>query len=728
MTKKSLNKYRMTWVRSFLLTITIVLAVFLIIFLYVLLLTRQEELERNYSESQFLKNVLDDKFRSAAYLSADILYRPASLFPEEENETVYNSLNAYRLVGEMQSHKVSHSEIEDIFVYYPNSDIIVGTYGVRTSRTYYYLQGTTSEGYETWQKELLNNKNIGYMLYKPTNSKTTEPQLILCNSLYLNEKNNCRIFLKIRQGAIEQVLSQANTDNFHQFAALVDKDNNIYSSYGDKKLFLSCNNLEKSGSVNGYQVTVQSSLLDVFKYITISDKSQVQQLSGKISLMLVAGVLVSGIASIIAAFYFSGRNAKPVSKILNRIADSEPEGDAFDYIGKTIDNLMQYNSTITEQLERQQRITATSFLPLIFNGERHDESFLTSFAAIYGVDFAFPYYGVLVTRFSQAQTAATVMNHIIDWVLHYQNENFDVTCGVVNGNAVCLMNWDSDDNDVDDAPMFHFSSALCDLMQENSYQFRIGVGGMYQKLSNIHLSYSEALYVLDKYDQLLCFYDICPNKLGDDTNGTMYYEYQRKILERNYQSAYLSLHELLEENLFNCTPAVYKHRKSALLQILHEAVSREVSDKSFAEKNEQKCLSLLYAEVEPKQLEINLGEIFKVLIGLTTQPQESGSSVAVKAASIIDRNFSDPTLGLSCIASQLNVTGPYLSRAFKQEYPLGMSEYISKVRIEHAKALIIKGELSVKTIALKVGFSSDVNFIRVFKKLENTTPGKFASN
>lgn len=727
MNKKSINKYRMSWVRSFLLTITIVLAIFSIIFLYVLQLTRQEELERNYSESQFLKNVLDDKFRSVAYLSADILYRPASLFPETENESVYNSLNAYRLVGELQSHKVSRSEIEDIFVYYPTTDLIVGTFGVRTSKAYYYLQGGTSEGYSDWHKDLLNDSANGYMLYKPADSTDNKPQLILCNSLSLDETNKCRIFLKIRQSAIQEVLSQANTDNFHQFAALVDKDNNVYSSYGDNELFLSCTSFEKSGLFDGYQITVQPSLLSVFKYITISDKSQVQQLSGKISFMLIGGVFISGIASILAAFYFSDRNAKPVRKLLNQISGSEPEGDAFDYIGKTIDNLKEYNSAITEQLERQQRITATSFLPLIFNGERHDEGFLTSFAAIYGVDFAYPYYSVLVVRFSQESEAVNTMNDIIEWTLHNQNQHFDVTCGVVNGNAVCLMNWDSDE-DAADAPMFHFAGALCDWMQKKGYNFRIGAGGMYQKLSNIHLSYSEALYVLDKYDQLLCFYDICPNKMGDESNGTIYYEYQRKILERDYQTAYLSLHELLKDHLFNCTPAAYKHRKSALLQIVHEALSREISGRNLAEQTEQQFMSLLFSEVEPKQLEKNLGEIFKVLIELTTQPQESGSSIAVKAALMIDRCFADPTLGLSSIASQLNVTGPYLSRAFKMEYPLGISEYISKVRIEHAKELIMRGDMSVKTIALRVGFSSDVNFIRVFKKLENTTPGKFASN
>lgn len=723
MSKKGLNRYRLSWIMSFLLTITIILAVFLMIFFYVLNLTRKEEIERNYSESQFLKNVLDDKFRSIAYLSADIMYRPAALMPHEDNEPIYNSENAYRLVNEMQSHKVSHSEIEDIFVYYPLSEIIVGTHGVRTTEAYHYLQSGSKEGFEAWKTNLLNESPNGYFIYQENNKM----QLILGNSLTINENNKCQIYLKINQNAIKDILAQANAENFHQFAALVDEDNKIYASYGDDELFLICGDAKSSAQIKNYYVTVQPSILNILKYVTISDKSQVQQLSGKISFILLVGVLTSGIASVLAAIYFSNRNAKPVSKLLSHIPGTEPEGDAFDYIGKTIDSLMECNSAITEKLEHQQSITAASFLPLIFNGDRHDDSFLTSFAAIYGVDFAFPFYGILVVRFAENQTATDNINEFVEWNLHYRNEHFDTTCGVVNSSAVCLMNWDSEENELPDAPMFHFSGALCDWMQEKGFTFRIGVGGTYQKLSNIYSSYSEAIFVLDKYRMQLCFYDICPHKLGNGASGTVYYEYQQRLLERDYEAAYTSLHELLDDHLFNCTPATYKYRKSSLLQLIHETLCREVVGKEQANVIEEQCLSLLFADVESTQLEQNISLVLKKIIELTSQPHEAVHSIVEKAKQIIDTNYADPTLGLSGIATQLNITGPYLSRAFKQEYQQGISEYISRMRIDHAKELIVRSDLSMKTIALRVGFSSDVNFIRVFKKLENTTPGRFSN-
>lgn len=722
MEQKSVGKYRMTWMRSFLVTVTIVFAIFLAVFAYVLQLTKAEEIDRNASESEFLVNVLDDKFRSVSYLATDLLYRPATLFPQEEGESILNASNSYRLVSELQSHRVSHSEIEDIFVYYPESDAIVGTFGVRKAESYYYLQNGTNESFEEWRKQLLEQAPNGYFLYRPGNEAQEENQLILCNTLTLNPQRSCRLFLKIRQNSIEEILAQAIDGTLHQFAALVDEKNNVYASYGNKESF-------RSAQSDDGQIFIESSILGVLRYITVSDKGQVQKLSGQITVFLVFGVIFSGIASLLAAWYFSTRNTKPITQLLQRIPDVEQESnDAFDSIGRAFEHLLQSNTAITEQLDRQQHMTASSFLSLIFQGEQRDENLLTSLAGIYGVDFAYPFYAVLAVQLTEETSPAVTMTDIVMWVMDYRGERLNATCGLVDGRVVCLVNWDSDETDSPDTPVFHFSGALSEWMKGQKIPCRIGAGGLYQKLSNIYLSYSEALYVLDKYQQQLCFYDTCPHKLGDDTNGAVFYEFQRRILERDYGQAYQMLHELLEEHLANCSPVIYKYRKSALLQLVHDAVRREISGKDYADVIELQCTKLLFSEFSPQQLEKNLGEIFGILIELTTHPQETEHSSAVKAKHTIDRIYSDPTLGLASLASQLNVTGPYLSRAFKKEYQQGISEYINKVRIGHAKELILRGNLNMKEIALRVGFSSDVNFIRVFKKYENTTPGRFNSS
>ena len=47
---------------------------------------------------------------------------------------------------------------------------------------------------------------------------------------------------------------------------------------------------------------------------------------------------------------------------------------------------------------------------------------------------------------------------------------------------------------------------------------------------------------------------------------------------------------------------------------------------------------------------------------------------------------------------------------------------MNQLRIEQSKILILNTRKNIKEIAHDVGFSSDINFIRVFKKMENQTP------
>lgn len=96
--------------------------------------------------------------------------------------------------------------------------------------------------------------------------------------------------------------------------------------------------------------------------------------------------------------------------------------------------------------------------------------------------------------------------------------------------------------------------------------------------------------------------------------------------------------------------------------------------------------------------------------------------IAEQAKAFVDENFCDPMMGLYYVAAKLEVGNSYLSTAFKNRYTVGIIQYINTLRIEKAKEYILKTDLNIKQIAQLVGFSSDISFIRVFKKYANTTP------
>lgn len=68
---------------------------------------------------------------------------------------------------------------------------------------------------------------------------------------------------------------------------------------------------------------------------------------------------------------------------------------------------------------------------------------------------------------------------------------------------------------------------------------------------------------------------------------------------------------------------------------------------------------------------------------------------------------------------------PYLSRIFKEETGSTFQEYVSAVRIEKAKQLILRGDLRLSDIALMVGYEDQSYFTKVFRRLVGCSPSQF---
>jgi AraC-like DNA-binding protein/ligand-binding sensor protein len=82
-------------------------------------------------------------------------------------------------------------------------------------------------------------------------------------------------------------------------------------------------------------------------------------------------------------------------------------------------------------------------------------------------------------------------------------------------------------------------------------------------------------------------------------------------------------------------------------------------------------------------------------------------------------------LKLSQIASLYFVHPQYLSRLFNKEVRMHFTEYVNRVRLEHAKRLLLESDESVLNIALSVGYNNVTYFNTVFKKHTRVTPRQY---
>lgn len=98
-------------------------------------------------------------------------------------------------------------------------------------------------------------------------------------------------------------------------------------------------------------------------------------------------------------------------------------------------------------------------------------------------------------------------------------------------------------------------------------------------------------------------------------------------------------------------------------------------------------------------------------------------STIIKLLEYIDDNY-QRDMGLAEIADNFEMNPAYLSILFKEQVGMSYIKYLTKVRMDHAKRLLLEG-YKVGEVSEMVGYSNYRYFCDVFKKHEGQTPNEF---
>jgi two-component system response regulator YesN len=109
---------------------------------------------------------------------------------------------------------------------------------------------------------------------------------------------------------------------------------------------------------------------------------------------------------------------------------------------------------------------------------------------------------------------------------------------------------------------------------------------------------------------------------------------------------------------------------------------------------------------------------------LENKQKELEHTVVPKAVAFLEKNH-HTSLSLEDIAAHVHVSPFHFSRLFKQETGTTFLEYLTQIRITHAKILLRTTDISVTAVGNKVGYQDPNYFSRVFRKNEGITPSQY---
>ena len=116
--------------------------------------------------------------------------------------------------------------------------------------------------------------------------------------------------------------------------------------------------------------------------------------------------------------------------------------------------------------------------------------------------------------------------------------------------------------------------------------------------------------------------------------------------------------------------------------------------------------------------------LLRRLLADSQLPALRPDSLSIRAARYIRKGYYRP-LDLTSIADHLHVNPTYLSHIFKRDMGVGLTQYITRIRMEQAQRLLRETDQKVAQIAQDVGLSDPRYFNTVFKRQTGVTPTEY---
>lgn len=118
----------------------------------------------------------------------------------------------------------------------------------------------------------------------------------------------------------------------------------------------------------------------------------------------------------------------------------------------------------------------------------------------------------------------------------------------------------------------------------------------------------------------------------------------------------------------------------------------------------------------------------KSLLSLIDQQNGVGdlqaNQIVARAIQYVKQHFQED-ITLVNVAEELNVSLFYLSKLFRKHTDTNFTEYLTQLRVDHAKKLLAEGEMSIKEVAYAAGFNSQSYFSKIFKKYAGVAPSEY---
>lgn len=662
-------------------------------------------------------------------------------------------INRHYLQENLETLQISNSIIKNIDIYFPQSGYIVSSSSVYQLSLMPYMDANDKR-LETMDRTQISTqlRQNDISVFSPEDSDSFIISFILQKNSLQNASAILSIYLD-KSELSDRLENHLLSDSMASFL-IINQDQILMSSgaaaplnpalvppiyrylhrISDLSMPATVPGISSSAVIDGCSLVIPDIYL-----VSITDKSVYRSdMTNLIRIMIITTVLClfTGITVILM---LSGKNYRPVARIVRYISENDP-ADAHEPNEYSL--IMKILTDSHNEIEYQHTLLRNNYLQKVFSGEIALSDIPDSVSTRFQLYLPDAFISVILIS-SADVSRQTATDHDSDQLYHFIIENIlkellsrsfaHLYFCVHQSHTAVLINTPSFNNNtpvlIDQA-----LSELCSTLSRYHFQIHAGISQSHETFS-ISKAYLEAETALE-YCRLF------------DSGASCHYS----SIPQNPLINTISLND--SAYVINLVISGYLPQISAYF----DKIDAEIKTSSLSWTDLQSCYYFFYqvnAQLKlhcqtcynftPAALDFIDDSYFSKPLPVALQQTEtafSHASVEIqeaekelkntgygsKVCTYIGNNYFDKNMNLNTIAEYFDVSPSYLSKKFRDQYHKSIIDYLYEVRISRSKEIMKESSLKVAEIAEIVGFSDSNSFIRIFKKLTGSTPGKYASD
>ncbi|WP_248924368.1 helix-turn-helix domain-containing protein [Paenibacillus hamazuiensis] len=717
----------------------------------------KETEEYNLSLLKQSERVLDDRLQSIEEMTINLSLdsQVQRFINVSENMDAVDKYNMSKLIENLDRYKKTNSFIRGIYIYFPKSGSVVTETAKTTVDDFYKnVYRYADWPFEDWKYALHQIHNLEYRAAKLTLSDASAPSDVICllQSVFQGSIKQpvAAIVVTIDAKKVEQLLSDEASSfrNLH----VLDRFGRSIFGIGDRSLLTAVpmDRLAHRQSfeieVNGEEYLVsgiRSSYRDR-QYVSITSTQLVKNDLSRITSRVILVTLCLFAAGIVLAVVLAKLRYRPIKKLADLFrtkVKSAPEGAAneLELIEWMADTAFKEKEQFAQAMHRQMPIIRSNTLLSLMRGSTldDDERALEDI----GIEAAYPFFSVILVHIDQYRESKLKERNLSKFVIgnvleHLGREIGPSFAADIDIDRVGVLINLPENNDAERKKLHDAAAKALEFIGAKfDNTITVSIGGIHDKLDGIHRAYQEAFRAME-YQIVRGYSSVIRFEEMEALQQPRTYVYPMQteelligsIKQGDFAKVRVIMNEVYEMNFapgnlpLEMARCLFFDMMGTAIKVLGSSALDY--DSMFA--GGPRPYELLTSSRTIQEMREKLLWIYeRICEHIREDKKRHSHQLEDRIAAYIRENFADPELSLTKVAAEFNISPTYLSGFFKEQAGENFLNYVSKIRVEAAKKLLVERSISLQEIAEKVGYSGNVVLIRNFKKLEGMTPGEY---